>query len=262
MPRGAALATLELMTRRQGAGATWGYLMRKSRAVRVAGFVGAVGASAALVGFAASGTGAYFSDAHSGAINASTGSVRLITNPSDGQLNFTNLLPGQYQTQQIQYQATGTGNEDVWLVFPTGSPNPSEAFTGKPDDAGPGPLGRFGHFAVDSSSGTSPSYNLATRETPGHTGPSCPTDANGHGGSDPQAATRTTIVDFCAPPNAILLNNLAPGQADAATITFGFTPLLEHGQGGPLTTITPYQIVATQHGVRPDDPNVDLTSNS
>ena len=66
MPRGAVLATLEFMTRRQGAGATWGYLMRKSRAVRVAGFVGALGASAALVGFAASGTGAYFTDSHIG----------------------------------------------------------------------------------------------------------------------------------------------------------------------------------------------------
>jgi hypothetical protein len=51
--------------------------MRKSRAVRVAGFVGALGASAALVGFAATGTGAYFSDSHTGAINASTGSVKV-----------------------------------------------------------------------------------------------------------------------------------------------------------------------------------------
>ena len=65
------------MSRRLGAGAKWGYFMRKSRAVRVAGFVGALGASAALVGFAASGTGAYFTDSHTGSINASTGSIKV-----------------------------------------------------------------------------------------------------------------------------------------------------------------------------------------
>ena len=58
--------------------------MRKSRAVRVAGFVGALGASAALVGFAASSTGAYFTDSHTGAVNASTGSVKVNVSPASG----------------------------------------------------------------------------------------------------------------------------------------------------------------------------------
>jgi len=236
--------------------------MRKSRAVRVAGFVGALGASAALVGFAATGTGAYFSDSHSGTIQASTGSVKINIAPGDGTLNFTNLLPGEYQSQQLQYQSTGTGSEDIWLVFPTGtapSNNPSEAFTGRPDDTGtPGPLGRFGHFAVDAPAGSFTSFNLSNPgTTPGHTGPSCPTDAYGHGGSNTQAETRADIVDFCAPPNAILLSSgIAPGQLDSATFTFGFTPLLENGQAAALAPVAQYKIVATQHGVRPDDPNV------
>ncbi|HEX4431919.1 MAG TPA: hypothetical protein VHZ96_21805 [Frankiaceae bacterium] len=235
--------------------------MRKSRAVRVAGFVGALGASAALVGFAATGTGAYFSDSHTGAINASTGSVKVNIAPGDGQLNFTNLLPGEYQTQQLQYQSTGTGAEDIWIVFPenaNGASNPSEAFTGNPDDGVAGELGRFGHLAINAPAGSFTSYNLANPGTsPGHTGTSCPTDANGHGGSNTQAATRADIVDFCAPPNAILLSSgIAPGQLDSATLTFGFTPLLEGGQAAALAPVASYKIVATQHGVRPDDPNV------
>ncbi|HEX4433063.1 MAG TPA: hypothetical protein VHZ96_27560, partial [Frankiaceae bacterium] len=215
--------------------------MRKSRAVRVAGFVGALGASAALVGFAATGTGAYFSDSHPGAINASTGSVKVNVNPADGNLNFTNLLPGEYQTQQVQYQATGTGSEDIWLVFPTtggaGGTNPSELFTGNPSDAAGGGLGRFGHLAVDAPAGSFTSYNLNNPGTGSHSGSTCGIDGNGHGGSNQQAASRadTTLIPFCAPANAILLSSgLTTGQADAATITFGYTPLVENGQGAPL----------------------------
>ena len=83
--------------------------MRKSRAVRVAGFVGALGASAALVGFAASGTGAYFTDSHNGQINTSTGDVKASITPSNGVLTFASLLPGEYKNQTISYQALGTG---------------------------------------------------------------------------------------------------------------------------------------------------------
>ena len=39
--------------------------MQKKKAVRLAGFVGAVCATGALVGFGVSGTGAYFTDSHS-----------------------------------------------------------------------------------------------------------------------------------------------------------------------------------------------------
>jgi hypothetical protein len=256
MPRGAAVATLEFMTRRQGAGATWGYLMRKSRAVRVAGFVGALGASAALVGFAASGTGAYFTDSHSGTIQASTGSVKVITNPGDnGVLNFANLLPGEYQTQQIQYTAAGTGSEDIWLVFPTtdNTPgeNPSEAFTGTPADPDPGPLGRYGHLAVSSPTGSFTSYNLATAGTGSHSGPTCDTDANGHGGSNQQLTDpNDRTLPFCSPIKPILLSSgLTYGEGAAATITFGYTPLDKGSQASNVA----YKIVATQHGINPNN---------
>ena len=239
--------------------------MRKSRAVRVAGFVGALGASAALVGFAATGTGAYFSDSHSGTIQASTGSVKVSTSPGDGgTLNFTNLLPGEYQNQTVSYQALGTGSEDIWLVFPTtggtNGTNPSEAFTGNPDDAAGGGLGRYGHLAVSAPAGSFTSYNLSNPgTTSGHTGPKCNIDGNGHGGSNTQAATKADIVDYCAPANAILLSSgLNYGDTGSATITFGFTPLLTGPQNAPAATLSAYKIVATQHNVRPDDPNVVL----
>jgi hypothetical protein len=235
--------------------------MRKSRAVRVAGFVGALGASAALVGFAASSTGAYFTDSHTGSINASTGSVKVNIAPGDGQLNFTNLLPGQYQTQQIQYQSTGSGNEDVWLVFPTTGGtnpggNPSEAFTGNPTDGVGGGLGRFGHLAIDAPAGSFTSYNLNNPGTGSSTGATCGIDGNGHGGSNlqPTGPHDTTTAPFCAPANAILLSsNMAPGQLDSATITFGFTPLLTGPQASAIAPVAQYKIVATQQGIRPDN---------
>ncbi len=238
--------------------------MRKSRAVRVAGFVGALGASAALVGFAASSTGAYFTDSHTGTMQASTGTVKVATTPGDkGTLNFTNLLPGQYQNQTISYQALGTGSEDIWLVFPTnpdGTLNPSEAFTGTPGDGGPhggGGLGRYGHLAISAPAGSFTSYNLSNAVA--HSTDVCPIDINGHGGSNAQAATTADYPSYCAPKDAILLSSgLTYGQTGAATITFGFTPLLKDpaAQGQALAPVAQYKIVATQHGVRPDDPNV------
>ncbi|MGH9060525.1 MAG: hypothetical protein ACRDZY_13575, partial [Acidimicrobiales bacterium] len=80
--------------------------MSKARVARVTGFVGALAASATLVGLAATGTGAYFSDTHNGEIDASTGNVSVGITTADGKLSFTNLLPGNYQTQTIHYTAT------------------------------------------------------------------------------------------------------------------------------------------------------------
>jgi hypothetical protein len=225
--------------------------MRKSKAVRVAGFVGALGASAALVGFAATGTGAYFTDSHGGALKASTGSVKLGISPTDGVLNFTDLLPGEYKTQQLSYQAQGSGLEDVWLVIPTDGT--ASALVGAPDSAASG-LGRYGHFAVDAPAGSFTSYNLSSPRAGDNS--VCSVDDYGHGGSNQAAATKDDYTPYCAPTKAILLSDgLASGQSATANITFGFTPLLKSGQNGPLGQVAAYKIVATQHGIRPDNPN-------
>jgi hypothetical protein len=233
--------------------------VKKSSAIRLAGFVGALCASGALIGTAVSGTGAYFTDSHSGEVDAGTGHVRVAISPADGKLSFDNLLPGEYKDQTINYQAQGTGAEDIWLVFPTTSSdgsNPSEAFTGAPDDGHGGGLGRYGHFAVSSTDGAHfTSYNLSANRHDDSSAP-CPTDTNGEGGSNQQAATTATLVPYCPVPTAILLaSNKNNGDNGSATLTFGFTPLLTGPQDAPTNKLVSYQIVATQHGVRPDDPN-------
>jgi len=236
--------------------------MRKAKALRVAGFVGALCASAALVGTSVAGTGAYFTDSHNGQINASTGKIAVSITPANGRLDFTELLPGDYKTNTIDYTANPLGGtEDIWLVFPTddgSGSNPSEAFTGTPDDTVGGGLGRYGHFALASSGGaTFTSYNLNNPgTTAGHTGPSCGVDGNGWGGSNAQpSGPHDTSVAFCAPANAILLqSNMAAGASGHVNLTFGFTPLLtSQTQYAALTKIVSYKIVATQHGVRPDN---------
>src|SRR4051812_13993572 len=109
--------------------------MRKGKALRITGFFGALCASATLVGFAATGTGAYFTDSHDGAINAGTGHIRVDVSPADLQLNFDNLLPGEYQTQRVDYAAhPSSGSEDLWLVFP--NDGSADAFIHTPQ-AGP-----------------------------------------------------------------------------------------------------------------------------
>jgi hypothetical protein len=222
--------------------------VRKS--VKIIGFVGSLCVSAALIGTAVSGTGAYFTDSHNGVVNASTGDVKV--NVSDLTLNFTNLLPGDFQTNTVTYTAAGTAGEDIWLVLPTDGT--AGAFNGGSADG----LGRYGHFAVDSPAGSFTSYNL--RDPAGSTSV-CPVDGDGHGGSNQQATSTNdadpgSYVDFCPVPNAILLgSNLTYGQTQQASITFGFTKLLKSPQDAPLAPVAQFKIVATQHGIAPDDPN-------
>lgn len=227
--------------------------MEKKKVVRLAGFVGALCASATLVGMSVSGTGAYFTDSHDGNINASTGRIAVTVSPASGQLNFTDLLPGEYQTKRVDYTAHPKGgSEDIWLVFPAGAS--SESFTGGP---GSDALGRYGHFALASSAGaTFTSYNLNRAPSGTPADQSCGIDANGSGGSNQQPTSPTdTQVPYCAPADAILLQSgMNANDAGYTDLTFGFTPLLRGGQDGPLGSVVSYKIVATQHGVRPDNP--------
>ena len=231
--------------------------MIKSTFVKVAGFTLAAGVTATLVGLGATGTGAYFTDKKPGTINASTGGVHV--NPTSSlTLNFAGLLPGEFQTNTLSYTAAGSGAEDIWLVLPTDGS--AAAFNGIAGGTGGDvALGRYGHFAVSSPEGTFTSFNLATAGTDTHSGPSCTVDANGHGGSATQATDVTDFtVPFCPVPNAILLsNNLTYGQSASADITFGFTKLLKSStqEDSALLPVAQFKLVATQHGILPNDPN-------
>jgi hypothetical protein len=227
--------------------------MAISKAWRLGGFIAALGASGALIASATGATGAYFTDSHPGSINASTGSVKVST--TDLTLNFSGLLPEDFQTKDVQYWAQGSGAEDIWLVLP--SDGTADALNGIPGTpSGVAALGRYGHFAVSSPAGSFTSFNLATAGTGSHSGNSCSVDANGHGGSATEATDTHDFPDFCPVPNAILLSsNLTNGQSGTAHITFGFTKLLTGPQGSGLAPVANFQIVATQHGVLPTDPN-------
>ena len=226
------------------------FTMARSRKFLAAGAAGV--AAVALIAASTSVTGAYFSDSHNGAINASTGAIKVNTDPADLALNFTKLLPGDFQTVPVTYQAVGTAAEDIWLVLPTDGT--AIRFNGGSGTAG---LGRYGHFAVASNAGSFTSFNLGSG-TPSTDVP-CATDGYGHGGSAAQAADKTDYsVAVCPVPNAILLgSNVAYGETQTAQITFGYTKLsrADDAQNAPLSQVAQFRIVATQHGILPTDTN-------
>jgi hypothetical protein len=230
--------------------------VKTSTTVKLATGAAAVGAAALLIGPATGTTGAYFTESKTGTINASTGGVHLST--TDLTLNFNNLLPGEFQTNDITFTATGSGLEDIWLVLPTdGSADALNGIPGTP--SGDAALGRYGHFAVSGPDGAFTSYNLATAGTGIHSGPTCTTDSYGRGGSETQAVDRNDhTVPFCPVPNAILLSyGASNGFTGVAHVTFGFTKIMNNAaqQNLPLSTVAAFKIVATQHGIAPSDPN-------
>lgn len=206
--------------------------MIKSTTLRVAGFVGTLGATAALVGAAAMGTGAYFSDAKSGSISGTMGSIRITAYDGGGSnatdIAFSNMLPGEGQEKTVRYQNTGHNNQDVWLVFNQADLGDHNARTdaGKVND-----FGRYGEIHVKGN-GTEifGSKNLNDDPT------SCP----------PQGTDCNPL-----PPTLKVADNLTPGQV--GDFSFGFTPSSRFGndvQDLPILHLG-YQLVATQHGVAP-----------
>ena len=209
-----------------------GDTVNKSTTIRIAGFVGSLGATAALVGAAASGTGAYFTDAKPGNISGTMGSIRITAYDGGGtsatDIAFTDMLPGEGQVKTVRYQNTGKNTEDVWLVFnqaDLGDFN-SHTDTGKVND-----MGHFGEIHV-SSNGTEVfgSKNLNDDAT------SCPpagTDCNP------------------LPAKIKLADGVTPGTVGG--FAFSFTPGANTGNWGQEATRLNlgYQLVATQHGIAP-----------
>jgi hypothetical protein len=218
--------------------------MRKSKLARIAGFTVALGATASLAGFAATGTGAYFSDSSPGTITGSVGSILVSVSGGNGSsstdFHFDRLLPGTPQTATVTFTNTGNSPEDVYLTFPN-----LTALSSLNN------LGTFGSVQVTQADGTTifSSSNLNDNST--SCGPFGPT-----GG-------------LCWPlPSQLKVDsNLAPGNSDHATFTFAY-PAKLHGTGGGVwntypvagqfTTVAnqsgdglPIAIVATQVGQTP-----------
>lgn len=225
--------------------------MSKKQFLKITGFIGTLGAGAALVATAATGTGAYFTDSASGTIHAQAGSLNLST--TDMSVNFTGIMPGEDRAKAINYSATASsGNTDIWLTFDTTSEAYAK-FTGEKNNAkwADGGLGRYGHFEV-TNDGTPlfDSYNLqnASKDVSG-----C-ADSVGHGFGR-MATGAADTPPYCGVPGAILLkSNVAPGNGGQVIITVGLTGR-QTVQNQVQIDSLPFKIVATQHGHGPNDAN-------
>lgn len=224
--------------------------MNKGKAARVAGFIGALCATGALVATAVEGTGAYFTDAASGSIAANSGSLTLSANNT--ALDFKNLMPGTDQTQNVNYRVkASSGKIDLWLVFDNTSDGYGH-FTGTKDTPygtdhyTGGGMGRFGHFAVGSTP-TSGAQNLAFSSYNLQYDPNqaCTNATTGRG----TEADSPGSLECGAPAAIQLATNLASGATGTVDVTYGLTG--KQTQQNQTEWTVGYQIVATQAGQSP-----------
>lgn len=207
--------------------------MSKAKAARIAGFTVALGATASLVGFAATSTGAYFTDAKTGTVSGTMGSIKITGTDGAGanntDISFANMLPGEQQSKTVGYTNSGANPEDVWVVFPQSALGD---FNHSTDTGLVNDLGHYGEIHVDSN-GTEIFGSTNLNDDP----VSCPP-----AGTD------------CNPlPHMLkLADNVAPGTS--GNWTFAFTPGAKFkGNAGLPVLNLPYTLVATQHGIAPDN---------
>ncbi|MGN6611266.1 MAG: hypothetical protein ACTHLJ_05780 [Angustibacter sp.] len=224
--------------------------MSKKNVFKVAGFIGTLGAGAALVATAATGTGAWFTDSADGGFTATAGHLRLST--GETTLHYSDLWPGTNQTKDISYSVDASGPTDVWFVLDDSTAQNAAkvgAFTGASGDSAypNGGLGAYGHFEIwNNSSRKFVSSNLAR----GPQSQSCVTDANGNGGSTAAPHNASERVAYCGVPTAVkVADNLTSGQGGTLKLVFGLTGKAS-GQNIQWADV-PFKVVATQHGVRP-----------
>lgn len=224
----------------------------KNKSARIAAFVGTLGASATLVGMAAANTGAYFTDSEAGTLTANTGHLQ-VDKRSDYNLRFTDMVPGEYQTKDVRYHTDSSSNEDIWLKFPDGVEYAQ--LTGEKGGAyyPDGGMGRFGHFQVKDDAGNVlfSSWNLANESA---TSSGC-ADANGRGRNSPPV-DRADTPPYCGIPHYMLVeSNVASGTTKKLTMVFGVTGRMTAQNSPQPPASVPFEVVATQHGIRPDASN-------
>lgn len=247
--------------------------MSKKNVFKVAGFIGTLGAGAALVATAATGTGAWFTASKDGSLTAQAGNLTLST--SDTTLDFRGIMPGDDKSKTINYTVNASGgNVDVWVKFDTTSIAYSK-FTGYKDpdktstSDGPrtgqngyadGGLGRYGHFMVANDTTTLfNSYNLANDPDGDVNDPNgvsgCASNDNGWGSSRKATSPSDTGMGYCGVPGYIkVASNLPSGANRNVTLTFGLTGKQTERNQLQVDGL-PFQIVATQAGHRPDAAN-------
>jgi hypothetical protein len=239
--------------------------MSRKTTVKLVGFVGALGISAALIAAASSTTGAYFTDSADGQLHGTSGQLQMNTN--DTFMEFSALNPGQDVTKQIAVSlpAENTTKADLWMVFDPNSAGYGQ-FTGNKDATyggfTGGGMGQYGHFKVVGLQGHQfESYNLQLPpqspqgQTPYESSTAagdCQVDADGNGGSSVQHTPGAgNDIPECGAPRAIkLAQGVTPGFSGHVSVTFGLTgkQTQQNQQDDPKVG---FQIVATQPGQSP-----------
>ena len=231
--------------------------MQRKKAIKLAGFIGALAASATLVSISVSSTGAYFTDSKDGSLAANSGHLKL-TGVSETNLNFADLMPGEDQTQTVNYNVdVSSGQVDLWMVFDTSSSGYGH-FSGTknvaygPDSYSDGGMGRYGHFAVGAGTDTAfQSYNLQMAANPANNcSDGTVPGSDGRGGSGVKSATN----EECGVPGAIkLAGNLDNGASGTVHVTYGLSG--KQTQQNQTEWTVGYRLVATQAGHAPSDLN-------
>jgi hypothetical protein len=213
----------------------------RTRRQRAAAFIAATGGALALVGLAASTTGAYFTDVHAGAVTGTFGKVAVSVDnvavpPGDSsnglQIQWNNMLPGSDKTVTWQVTNTGSANQSIWLAFDNSNQ---------------------GWFSADGRSGIN---NLGTYGDAKIASPLLNKDFNNLNNLYPEGTGPAPDIAYLPAENHVA--DLAPGQTASFSFSFGYTARLADStlQGGPAF-LNPlmYDIIATQQGITPDDTN-------
>jgi hypothetical protein len=206
----------------------------KKQFLKVTGFIGTLAAGTALVASAATGTGAYFTDSASGTITGTMGTIMIRGadgNPANMNINFAHMLPGEANIKTIGFTNTGANPQDVWLVFdgPSLGDGQSGTDTGKINDRGT-------YAEVHIKSGNTAVFDSANLNDDSNT---CPPGAG----------------SSCNPlPEMIKLReNVAPGGSGSFTFSYTAAAKYLNSEQGVAELTLPYKLVATQHGIAPDN---------
>lgn len=223
-------------------------------------------ATVALLGgtaWIASGTtGAYFSDTHTGSIAGTIGSIQVHVDGGSSttapRLTFDKMLPGVSQTVQVSYKNTGVNHQDVWIVF-----NNATALSALNN------LGTYGQASLSANGvGLFQSSNLSDNQL------RCGTFGHGF------AADGTTLLCWPLLAQYKVASDVAPGAGGSVSFSFNYASKMSvppaafntfpasltaydpaHPNKDDQFTINtsdgsgtglPYQIVATQTGIKPN----------
>jgi len=203
-----------------------------------------------VMSFAVISTGAYFTDSKPGAITGNLGTVAINTSGQD--INFANMMPGETQSQTVTVHNTGTGPEDIYVVFK----NDNLAWSAVNN------LGQYGKFMVAGKV-----YDNLTNSYPALTPGVAGIPYQAPGTETGPCGTSRIPANYL--PHVVKLGTLAPNQQWSFDIGFQFSPCLSDplAEGAPVWGAAPsagfpaiapmpleYVVAAFQPGVDPLSP--------